>query len=123
MIDPNKTYQTKSGLEWRYYGESGDGQSHGAYKASDGVWIIGIWTKNGSNWPVYSGDSPLDIVEVKPRIKRTYWLNIYEINIYENSRHDTFAVGTRELADKWDSPNRRLACVKVEIDCEVGEGL
>ena len=122
MIDPNKTYQTKSGREWRWYGENGDGQIHGAYKTSDGIWNMAVWEKDGTYLDIIR-NSLMDLVEVKPRIKRTYWLNIYEINIYENSRHDTFAVGTRELADKWDSPNRRLACVKVEIDCEVGEGL
>ena len=26
MIDPNKTYQTKGGREWRWYGENGKGQ-------------------------------------------------------------------------------------------------
>ena len=122
MIDPNKTYQTKSGREWRWYGENGDGQIHGAYKTSDGIWNMAVWEKDGTYLDIIR-NSLMDLVEVKPRIKRTYWLNIYEINIYENSRHDTFAVGTRELADKWDSPNRRLACVKVEIDCEIGEGL
>ena len=116
MIDPNKTYQTKGGHEWRYYGESGNGQIHGAFKSSLGLWNVDVWKKNGKYFPRH--DSSMDLVEVKPRIKRTYWFNIYE-----NSRHDTFAVGTRELADKWDHPNRRLACVKVEIDCEVGEGL
>ena len=117
MIDPNKTYQTRNGLEWRWYGENGDGQIHGAYKTSDGIWRIDVWEENGE-YPHHKRSSHMDLIEVKPRIKRTYWFNIYE-----NSRHDTFAVGTRELADKWDSPNRRLACVKVEIDCEVGEGL
>ena len=117
MIDPNKTYQTKSGLEWRYYGESGDGKIHGAYKTSEGIWNMAVWDEDGIYLDIIR-NSLMDLVEVKPRIKRTYWFNIYE-----NSRHDTFAVGTRELADKWDSPNRRLACVKVEIDCEVGEGL
>ena len=118
MIDPNKTYQTKSGREWRWYGENGDGQIHGAYKTSDGIWNMAVWEKDGTYFNITRNNSLTDLVEVKPRIKRTYWFNIYE-----NSRHDTFAVGTRELADKWDSPNRRLACVKVEIDCEVGEGL
>ena len=115
MIDPNKTYKTKSGCEWRWYGENGKGQIHGAFKTSDGIWNIGIWKKDGKSFGCK--DSPLDIVEVKPRIKRTYWLNIYE-----NSSYDIFSVETRELVDKWAHSNR-LACVKVEIDCEVGEGL
>ena len=115
-IDPNKTYQTKSGREWRYYGENGNGQIHGAFKDILGFWCVDVWRENGEYFHHY--DSSMDLVEAKPRIKRTYWLNIYE-----NSSDNIFALGTRELADKWDSPNRRLACVKVEIDCEVGEGL
>ena len=122
MIDPNKTYQTKSGREWRYYGENGNGKIHGAYKTSDGTWNISIWKKDGKSFFADGcEDTPLDIVEVKPRIKRTYW-----IRIYKNPIDDTITMGTREFIDKWDHPDRlanRLACVKVEIDCEVGEGL
>ena len=116
MIDPNKTYQTKSGREWRWYGENGDGQIHGAYKTSDGIWRIDVWGENGE-YPHHKRSSHMDLVEVKPRIKRTYWFNIYE-----NSSRDIFSVGTREFIDSWAHPDR-LACVKVEIDCEVGEGL
>ena len=116
MIDPNKTYQTKGGREWRYYGESGGGKIHGAYKDTLGLWRVDEWGENGEYFHNHS--SSIDLVEVKPRIKRTYW-----ISIYENSIHDFCTEGPRELADKWDYPNRRLACVKVEIDCEIGEGL
>ena len=115
MIDPNKTYQTKGGHKWRYYGESGDGQIHGAFKSSLGFWNVDVWKKNGKYFP--RNDLSMDLVEVKPRIKRTYWFNIYE-----DPSYDIFAMGTREFIDNWDNPNR-LACVKVEIDCEVGEGL
>ena len=122
MIDPNKTYQTKSGHEWRWYGENGNGQIHGAYKTSDGIWNMAVWEKDGTYLDIIR-NSLMDLVEVKPRIKRTYWFNIYE-----DSSYDTFSVGTRELADKWDHIDKcdllnRLACVKVEIDCEIGEGL
>ena len=121
MIDPNKTYQTKGGHEWRYYGESGNGQIHGAFKGSLGLWNVDVWRKNGEYFP--RNDKSMNLVEVKRRIKRTYWFNIYE-----DSSYDTFSVGTRELADKWDHIDKcdllnRLACVKVEIDCEIGEGL
>ena len=115
MIDPNKTYQTKSGHEWRYYGESGNGQIHGAYKTSRGIWNMAVWEKDGTYVDVIT-DSLKDLVEVKSRIKRTYWLNIYEnpnrYDIHEKRK----VVNDTALSD-------RLACVKVEIDCEVGEGL
>ena len=114
MIDPNKTYQTKGGHEWRWYGESGNGQIHGAFKSSLGLWNVDVWKKNGKYFPRH--DSSMDLVEVKPRIKRTYWLNIYEnpnrYDIHEKRK----VVNDTALHD-------RLACVKVEIDCEIGEGL
>ena len=116
MIDPNKTYQTKGGREWRWYGENGNDQIHGAYKTNGGIWNMAVWEKDGTYVDIIR-NSLMDLVEVKPRIKRTYWFNIYE-----DSSHDIFAVGTREFLDSWAHPNR-LACVKVEIDCEVGEGL
>jgi hypothetical protein len=115
MIDPNKTYQTKSGREWRYYGENGNGQIHGAFKDILGLWCVNVWNENGEYSHHY--DSSMDLVEVKHRIKRTYWFNVYE-----NSGYDICTLGTREFADSRAYPNR-LACVKVEIDCEIGEGL
>ena len=116
MIDPNKTYQTKSGREWRWYGENGDGQIHGAYKTSDGIWNMAVWDEDGTYFNITRNNSLTDLVEVKPRIKRTYW-----ISIYENFAHLQFH-SFREELNSGDSFNR-LACVKVEIDCEVGEGL
>ena len=114
MIDLNKTYKTKGGREWRYYGENGNGQIHGALKDGDGTWRIDVWGKNGKYFPRH--DSSMDLVEVKPRIKRTYW-----ISIYEDFAHLQFH-SFREELNSGDSFNR-LACVKVESDCEVGEGL
>ena len=56
-----------------------------------------------------------DFVEVKPRVKREAWMNIYpEI---------TSTYMTRVEADCFSHKDKRLACIKVEIDCEHGEGL
>ena len=114
MIDPNKTYQTKGGHEWRYYGENGNGQIHGAFKDILGVWCVNVWNENGEYSHHY--DSSMDLIEVKPRIKRTYW-----ISIYKNFEH----LHVHEFREELSSGNSfdRLACVKVEIDCEIGEGL
>jgi hypothetical protein len=56
----------------------------------------------------------MDLVEVKPRIQREAWLNVYPncVTVYE-SHVD---------ADKHAAPDR-IACVKHVIDCEEGEGI
>lgn len=56
-----------------------------------------------------------DLVEVKPRIKKTGWMNVYEYGpgvMYQ----------TKEMAKGYADPGR-IACVKVDIDVEEGEGL
>ena len=60
-------------------------------------------------------ESPGDLVEVKPRIKRNAWLNLYP-----NRRPCSHS--TKKEADKI-AGKTRIACIKVEIDCEHGEGL
>jgi len=55
-----------------------------------------------------------DLIEAKPRIKKTVWLNVYE--------DGTSIHSTKDFADMHNYSGR-LACVKVEIDCEEGEGL
>ena len=56
-----------------------------------------------------------DLVEVKPRIKQNIWLNFYQ------GKRPCVHL-TRKEADNNASSNR-LACIKVPIDCEHGEGL
>ena len=56
-----------------------------------------------------------DLVEVKPRIKQNVWLNLYP-----NRRPCSHS--TKKEADKI-AGKTRTACIKVEIDCEHGEGL
>ena len=48
---------------------------------------------------------------VKPRIKRTVWLHLYD------NRTNALETPIQQYV------NKPLACVKVEIDCEEGEGL
>jgi len=105
-----KKYKAKNGLEVRLYAGEGAGRYcvHGAIKNDDG-WHIRKWTKYGK---ASTKDHENDLVEVKPRIKRTVWLSIYPDHVSSW----LYATGATY------SPNR-LACVKVEIDCEEGEGL
>ena len=110
MIDLNKKYRTKDGCEVRIYAIDGTETTsvHGAIKGENG-WFITTWRADGiSSFPDY------DLVEVKPRIKKTVWINVYE--------DGTSIHSTKDFADMHNYSGR-LACVKVEIDCEEGEGL
>jgi hypothetical protein len=112
MIDINKKYRTRGGNEVRIYATDGRGLHaiHGAFKDHD-EWRTCTWQENGVNFIL---EGPFDLVEVKPRIKRTVWVNVYS---------NGFAGWVdRKTADA-NSSFTRLACVKVEIDCEEGEGL
>ena len=107
MIDVNKTYRTRDGREVRIYATDGGGVHcvHGAVRNPEG-WAMCSW----------SLESSCDLIEVKPRIKRTVWLNVY---------HECMGVVayTNGGMAKRGSGEDCLACVKVEIDCEEGEGL
>ena len=108
MISKDKTYRTRDGREVRIYATDGGPtwHIHGAYK-SDGMWLLHCWDKIGLD----GSRKCLDLIEVKPRIKRTVWLDIYPSSVAVQEFEDG-AIG-----------RNRIACVKVEIDCEEGEGL
>ena len=108
-ISMDKTYRTRDGREVRIYAVDGyrDCPIHGAIM--DDGWCVHNWTENGKG-----ALSRFDLIEVKPRIKRTVWLNVYA-NVVQGYE-------TRYGADDVASTDR-LACIKHEIDCEEGEGL
>jgi hypothetical protein len=111
MISKDKTYRTRDGREVRIYATDGGGKYpvHGSVKTDDG-WRSRTWDSNGQVGP-FKNDG--DLIEVKPRIKRTVWINVYE--------DDCDAFQHKAPADC--HVENRLACVTVEIDCEEGEGL
>ena len=115
MISKDKTYRTRDGREVRIYATDGDNWSpiHGAIKEKSG-WCLCAWHEDGS-YVDSMLEQPNDLIEVKPRIKRTVWLNVYPDKSGDYSQ-------LRNLADALATTDR-LACVKVEIDCEEGEGL
>ena len=111
-IDINKKYRTLSGQEVRIY--SVDGRMpyivHGAIEWEHG-WSVACWDDDGN----YYGATPnLKLVEVKPRIKETVWINIYDgyksISSTEKIAEDRADCGI-------------IARVKVDIDVEEGHGL
>jgi hypothetical protein len=116
MISKDKTYRTRDGREVRIYATDGDngGIIHGAVFSNG--WQFRLWYSDGC----YDRDveSNLDLIEVKPRIKRTVWLNVH-VN------RSVIAHNFREEADNLFSKDvaARIACIKIDLDFEEGEGL
>jgi len=112
MISMDKKYRTRGGNEVRIYATDGRGLHaiHGAFKDHD-EWRTCTWQENGVNFIL---EGPFDLIEVKPRIRQTKWVNVYPdwATIYSDKKN----------ADYLATPDR-IACVKVEIDCEEGDGL
>ena len=112
MIDINKKYRTRDGREVRIYAVDVDNLDnvHGAYRHKDGKWMVASWSWGGARHD--AEETPMDLIEVKPRIKRTVWLALYPLDDVWIVSDDCTAV-----------EKGCLARVKVEIDCEEGEGL
>jgi len=122
MIELGKQYKTRDGREVRIYAVDGGGRFpvHGALKQVDGTWRQEEWTLTGS----YNGEkdghslpNALDLVEVKPRIQREVWVNVYK------SECAYGAVYREKCSADIGADSTRIACVKLVIDCEEGEGL
>lgn len=115
MISKDKKYRTRDGREVRIYATDGHGETcsvHGAYKDAHDRWILHSWTALGICFCKEN-----DLIEVKPRHKRTVWLNVYEANAY--TTHDTVEDARLRQSQIYD----RIACIKVDLDFEEGEGL
>ena len=116
MIDPKKQYRTRDGREVRIYavdgGEHGTG-IHGAHY-DGGRWSVCAWKKKGRIFD--DGECSLDLIEVRPRIQREVWVNVYR---------DKAVFGLHASKEGADAnySGERIACVKLVIDCEEGEGL
>lgn len=112
-IEMGKQYRTRDGREVRIYAVDGHPELtvHGAVKLEDG-WEVCGWRSDGRLGGYTKTDS--DLVEVRPRIKREVWINVYPNGVN--------AFRSREQAD--DCANDfRIACVRVEIDVDEGHGL
>ena len=120
MIDPKKQYRTRDGREVRIYAVDGGGRRpvHGAFWSADNRWSVRSWQPDGNT----EEDEPnnLDLIEVKPRIKRKVWVNVYSgRELVWMTIHDERG----EADDYPDCHNVRIACVEIEIDVEEGHGL
>jgi len=115
MIELGKQYKTRDGREVRIYAVDGGGEFpvHGAIKKPGDIWDSMCWGVNGEWFSVADMDC-YDLVEVKPRIQREVWVNVYP--------HMVAIWARREDAEEAGGDDR-IACVKLVIDCEEGEGL
>lgn len=116
MIDKNKTYRTRGGHEVRIYAvNGGHGDAiHGAIN-NGGFWKPCSWFMNGLAFSG-TGTSTFDLIEVKPRIQREVWVNVYPDAIGEYTYNN-------KLRADLDATKGRIACVRLTIDCEEGDGL
>ena len=114
MISMEKNYRTRDGREVRIYAMDGGGYwpVHGAIQLSCSGWMPTSWDNDGNAFNSGIRDS---LIEVRPRNKRTVWVNVYPSSIVGDHT-------TREKADNCAS-SERIACVKVDLDFEEGEGL
>jgi hypothetical protein len=121
MIDPKKTYRTRNGREVRIL--MTDGGDWGfpviaAYKDADNRWWPLHITADGRHCANKAVQNEFDLIEVKPRIKREVWVNVYD------DGHVSLPYTTQQIANAWAGGSAtRIACVKLTIDCEEGEGL
>lgn len=114
MVSKDKTYRTRDGREVRIYATDGSGSRpiHGAIN-SNGYWVAHTWGSDGRYDCCQSDD---DLIEVKPRIKRTVWINVYDNEVIHGGWR------TKEEAQGYHEKNR-IACLKLDLDFEEGEGL
>jgi hypothetical protein len=116
MIDIDKEYRTRDGREVRIYAIDG-GRSkniiHGATLEQDAGWCIAFWDRNGK-WNTSGYNSDYELIEVKPRIQQTIYINIYD-------GYESISSTEKIAKDREDCGIR--ARVKVDIDVEEGHGL
>jgi hypothetical protein len=118
MIDINKQYRTRDGREVRIYATDGRGiyPVHGAVKVED-EWIPYTWQEIG----VEGVNNARDLIEVRPRHKRTAWLAVYPNGYIEATSKLEWRNGPC-IGGPYDG-EKPIACIKVELDFEEGEGL
>jgi hypothetical protein len=123
-VDWSKPLQIKDGRKARFLAliECPDRPRCCVVTDADGSEWVEAWCENG-NYTV-PGLSHLGIINSPERIKREVWVNVYMDHGQTIPRFVTFNSKERadEIGGNFASGNR-IACVRVQIDCEKGEGL
>lgn len=116
-IEMGKQYKTRSGLPVRVLATDRKDRKYP---------VVALMTRNNTEYTElfredggWSWDSQevhkYDLIEVKPRIKREYWVNVYRT-------FSSYPYNSKDTADAY-ALGDRIACVPIIIDCEEGEGL
>ncbi len=115
IVDIKKKYKTKSGHDVELFVNNLDDfyPILGTITLPNGKRSAVFWCDNGKSG-TWDHDNGLDLIEVKPRVQREVWLNVYAKSVWVG--------GSKAEADAIAS-GARIACVKAVIDCEEGEGL
>lgn len=124
-ISMNKTYKTRDGRPVRVLCVDA---KHASFPVKalianeSGQEVVVSLTATGKFFERSHTDSSIDLVECKPRVKRTLWLNLHKTGeVYAHPSKEAARDGRINSYGK--EAACYLACVKVEIDCEEGEGL
>jgi hypothetical protein len=116
MISKDKQYRTRDGREVRIYATDGHPSEpvHGAFQDYSCAWNSSMWNHDGTS--VY-GKGDADLIEVKPRHKRTVWVTVWSNGYTETSSKPEWRNGPLGCGQE------PIACIKVDLDFEEGEGL
>jgi hypothetical protein len=123
VIDINKQYRTRDGREVRIYATDGgdlfeDRTIHGAVLSRNN-WVFAVWNAmNGKCYASAKEESGIDLIEVRPRHKRTVWLTVWSFNYIQ-----VMSTPEWQISKSGRSGEIPYACIKVELDYEEGEGL
>ena len=111
-ISMDKQYRLGAGNEVQIYAidRGGANPVHGAYKIND-EWVTICWPENLKD----QDPGSFDLVEVKPKRKIEFWVNVYPDSIGQAAHT------TKESADKFS--DLRTACLHFVREFEEGEGL
>lgn len=121
MITLDKQYKTRDGREVKLW-DIIDSRMFGAVLDADNNWRGADWRLNGEPYNMYNSRGG-ELIEVKPRHKLNgYFLvfetptGLYTTAVYTEAKH---AINAQHATGNI----KHLACIKIELDFEEGEGL
>jgi len=117
MISKDKQYRTRDGREVRIYSTDTEHKFDGVHGATKEIhgWELTAWGRNGMKDISGIQHSRSDLIEVKPRIKRTYFVNLYNPPEGESILYLRHEQAMANRKDGW------VGCAKIKIDIEEGE--